>query len=208
MLLTRLAICFCTAFLPTAENGGQSNDQILPESLRGLPLQKIKLYQNAIVAKLETETLINGFPCAAGYVHFTPSGHVKTFFLAKETVIQNNIIPRNTWVELNEEFNLKRCSFPRDTIIQGYLCRGGSGGAKGIRTWFYPSGKLEGFFAPKNIVVNNIPCKSSVFHPVYLYENGSLKECTLARDTIIGGKSFPKGTKIILDHTGEVVTSK
>ena len=105
---------------------------------------------------------------------------------------------------LNPDLTLRFCSFPENTNIQGYLCRGGSGGSEGVTTGFYPSGRLQSFFPPKDIEIQGIPCRATPFGPVSLYENGNLKQLTLARDTVIGGRSLDEGQTVVLSERGEV----
>jgi len=176
----------------------------LPASIQNLPLQKVKLGDNSITAKLTARADITGFPCAAGYITFAPSGNLMTFALAEDANIQGNAIPKGTWVRLDEALKLKFCSFHKNTVIQSHLCRG-NGGPKGVSTSFYPSGRLKGFFAPANIDIQGIPCKASHFGPIILFENGGVKECTLSKAQTIGGKSLPKGAQVVLSESGELM---
>ena len=72
-------------------------------------------------------------------------------------MIQGTQIPKGTWVQLNQDLTIRFCSFPGDTNIQGHLCDGGAGGAKGVTTAFYPSGRLSAFFALNDVEIQGIP---------------------------------------------------
>jgi hypothetical protein len=210
----RLSVCFCVNLCPCPEIAdallgpeifADQDKPNIPAAIGGLPLQKIKLLKSGtITALLKAPTTIKGFPCAPGYIHFAPSGNLRAFTLAEATAVQGNDIPKGTWLQLDEALMLKYCSFPTDTMIQGHLCRG-TGGPKGVSTSFYPSGRLKGFYAPTSIDIQGIPCKASLFSPIYLFENGRLKECTLSRARTVGGKSLPKGARAIFSESGELL---
>jgi len=56
------------------------------------------------------------------------------------------------------------------------------------------------------VKINNVLCKSSPFASIKLFENGSLKECKLARDQSIDGKEYKKNTKLRFDKTGAIIS--
>ena len=78
-------------------------------------------------------------------------------------------------------------------------------GLEGIQTSFHKNGKLNYFFPKKDIEIDGILCKGSVFHLTGLYDNGKLRNCTLAETMTINGKEYRKGTKIKLDKEGEIL---
>ena len=177
-----------------------------PKLPANLPLTKMRQQGGVTIAQLQSPAQIDGFPCAAGWVHFAESGKLQAFYLGETDTIGGNEIPKGTWVRLYPDLTLRFCSFPENTNIQGYLCRGGFGGSEGVTTGFYPSGRLQSFFPPKDIEIQGIPCRATPFGPVFLYENGNLKQLTLARDIVIEGRSFDEGQTVVLDERGEVQT--
>jgi hypothetical protein len=101
------------------------------------------------------------------------------------------------------------CAFSQDIDIQGHTCRGGGllgGGAEGIQTSFYPDGSLKSFFLPENTTLQGIPCRASIFTPVQLYENGQLKSCLLSAILERNGHTYPAGTHLQLDESGQVIS--
>jgi len=174
------------------------------QRLAGLPLTQTRRSGTAIVSRLQSPFRIDGFPCAAGWVHFYDSGQLKAFFSDGPVTIQGNRIPSGTWVRLNADSTLAWCAFPEDTDIQGYSCRGGRGGAEGVTTGFYSSGRLSAFFPRENVMVQGILCEASVFSPVYLHENGNLKQCALARDEVVGNQPLSQGQTFTLSPGGQV----
>jgi hypothetical protein len=149
--------------------------------------------------------IIQGFPCEKGWIHFKENWLLLSFQLSNEYIYKDILLPAKTWFHFpyQEVQPGYVCSFPYDYKIQGYLC-GGSGGYKGTHTGFYDSGKLRSFFPPKDIIVEGVPCESSLLVNVKLYENGSIKSCKLAEDYQIDGKTYKKGKMIEFDASGKV----
>ena len=192
-----------------APAGSRSSAAI--ESVPGnLPLRQIRRQSQeggngeVIIGRLQSAAQIDGFSCAAGWVHFFESGRLRAFVLNDSATIQGNSIPGGTWVRLNPDSTLALCSFPADTAIQGYPCKGGPGGSEGVTTAFYPTGRLSSFYPRADVMVEGLLCRATPFGPVSLYESGSLKECTLARDALIGGRSVPSGQVVALDAQGQI----
>lgn len=158
----------------------------------------------SIIGFLRTDTRIEGFPCRAGWIHFTRNWRPKLFCLAENYTFHDVAFERGTWILLYRLQNRFTVVIPKDTTIGGYLCKGG-GGVKGIQTSFYNSGKLCEFFPAGTVTVDGIKCKGGVFHPVRLHENGNLAVGTLAEKTVIDGQTFRKGTVIRLDETGKLI---
>ncbi|MEJ2051658.1 MAG: hypothetical protein P8Y60_17830, partial [Calditrichota bacterium] len=140
--------------------------------------------------------------CAADWVHFTKGWQTKLLRLNEETVINNFKYPKDTWVIFTEERNVI-CVFPKSMKVQGYLCKGG-GGVKGVQTAFYKSGRLRYFFSKQDVLVRGIQCKGGVLNIIGLYENGNLKECTLAQETEINGVKYRKNKKMFFHKDGRV----
>jgi hypothetical protein len=187
---------------PTETHGTVTRDK--PKLPENLPLTKIRQQGSVTIVQLQSPVQIDGFPCAAGWVHFAESGQLQAFYLGETITIGGNEIPKGTWMRLNPDLTLRFCSFPDNTNIQGCLCRGGLGGSEGVTTSFYPSGRLQSFFPPKDIEIQGVPCRATPLGPVSLYENGNLKQLTLARDMVIEGRSLDEGQTVALGERGEV----
>jgi hypothetical protein len=167
-------------------------------------LTQLRQSGSVLIGRLESPMVLDGYPCDANWVHFAEAGKLKAFFLSDACMIQGNKIPKGTWIQLYPDQTVRFCSFPEDTVIQGHVCRGGSGGAKGVTTSFYPSGRLGGFYPPGDVEIQGIPIKVSPINGVDLHENGSLKDFTLSRDTVIGGRTLSAGQHVVLDEQGNV----
>jgi hypothetical protein len=195
--------------------------ELIPESVRDLPIQNIReinsIYFGAqlqlLNAQLQKASLIDGFPCDAGWISFKQSGELAECVLAEDIIIQGNLIPQKTEVMLlNEERTLY--FLPEDTEIQGYLTMSSLSWLR-IPVYFYPSGRLRGFFSPSNVVIQGIPCRRlnsgfllrtplAVDTSILLHENGNLRRCTLSGDAQIDGRIISAGSEISLSEDGDV----
>ena len=175
----------------------------VPENL---PLAGVRRQGGVAIARLQRPESIDGFPCAADWVHFHESGRLRAFYLGGTAAIQGHVIPEGTWVLLNPDLTLRSCSFPKTTDIRGYVCRGGFGGSEGVMPAFHPGGSLSAFFPPEDVVIQGIPCRATLYGPVYLHENGNLREFTLARDTGLGGRELSAGQGVVLGEGGEFLS--
>ena len=97
------------------ETSEQTAPVSVPESINNLPMQDIKSDGYYISARLQDAALIDGFPCSAGLVRFTRSGQLSKCVIAEDAVIQGNLIPKNTSIELHEKTHFYY--FPKDTNI-------------------------------------------------------------------------------------------
>ena len=169
-----------------------------------LSLSRTRQSGKVMTGRIGNAAWIDGFPCAAGWVHFSESGRLTAFFSDEPVIIQGNQIPKGTWIKLNADSALASCFFPEDTTIQGYTCRGSVGGAEGVATGFYPSGRLSAFFPRNDTMVGGIPCKASSFSAVYLHENGNLKQCMVTREVAFGGRTLSEGETVHMDGEGNI----
>lgn len=154
------------------------------------------------VGYLKEPTQIGGLSYS-GWLHLRNNGSVAGGLLHHESEVNGIKIPFGTWVSFDNDGNLLRCHFPENKRIQGYSCIG-TGGAKGVTVTFYPSGKLKYFFSPKNVEIDGILCKGSVFNIIGLHENGRLMTATAAEDIEYDGISINKGTQLELDENGNL----
>ncbi|MGE5679940.1 MAG: hypothetical protein ACM34K_03580 [Bacillota bacterium] len=158
----------------------------------------------AIIGYLKANTTIEQYPCAADWAHFSKDWKLKLFRLSSKATVNNFEYCENSWIRFIQDGSVI-CVFPENTIVQGFKCRGG-GGASGVSTSFYKSGRLNYFFSDGDVLVGDILCKSNLFNNIGLHENGKLKECTLAEDKQINNVSYKKNTRICFDETGNVKT--
>jgi hypothetical protein len=144
-------------------------------------------------AYLLEATDLAGFPCR-GWVWWHEHGGLDNFELARDLEVQGHSFAARTRVFLDREGRLAHAWLSRDARIDGMPCRGGWK----IDTAFHENGRLEAFFPPDTLDIGGIPCAASVFAPVYLHPDGSLRGCRLAADASIGGVTRRRGETVEL----------
>jgi hypothetical protein len=156
---------------------------------------------------LKSKTIIEGYPCH-GYIVFKKNQKLQSFTLAEKHSMLGAVLPEETEVRFYKEKIL--CLLGKDTEIQGYCCNGNSQRwySMGISTVFYPNGRLKFFFPCNDILVGDVPCKSSSFAGIELYADGALKECKLSEDISFDNINYKKNTILVFDEKGKVVSTK
>lgn len=152
--------------------------------------------------KLKSTQLVQNLPCRR-WLKFHENGQIRQFELAEDKVIQNIKFPAKTIMWLRPDGTIDRCWLSKSMTIQDYPCKGGSWSK--IDTGFHPNGKLRLIFLDDDTIIQNIPCRASIFHPVYFYDSGRLHKCTLSQDTEINTVQYEKGDKLEFDENGNVI---
>jgi hypothetical protein len=175
-------------------------------TVQGVAFSKVRMEDNGLViGVLKEDTVIGGRPCKRGWVHLQPNGVPVGFTASREIDLGRFKIPADTWVFQNQDGVVTVCAFPRDTEVQGHLCRG-SGGPGGVEAAFYPDGALKEYFLCHDTRIQGIPCKAGVFNEaIWLHENGRLKFCVLSEELVRDGRTYQKGTRLQFDPQGRII---
>lgn len=175
-------------------------------TLQGVAFSKVRTVSNGrLIGQIAADTVVQGRPCAQGWLHLHPNGVPAVFVAAQEIRVPRGTIPAGTWVFQDSAGVVTICAFPQDTLVQGHLCRG-SGGPKGVQTSFYPDGALRQFFLVQPTVIDGVPCATGLIRgAVELHENGRLKSCALDGDFVRDGVKLGKGTRITLTMDGRIL---
>jgi hypothetical protein len=175
-------------------------------TVNGIAFCKVKIDERGLlIGVLKEETTIAGRRCQRGWVHVHSNGVPAGFTAANPIDVGEFTIPAGTWVFQNVDGVVTVCAFPRDTEVQGHLCRG-SGGPTGVQTAFYASGALKQYFLRRDTKFQEIPCQAGLFdQSIELYENGRLKACVLSESLMRDGRAYPRGKRIQLDPQGQIL---
>ena len=172
----------------------------------GVAFSRVRFEKDLAIGVLKEDSVIGGRPCRKGWVHMKSNGVPVGFTAARDIDLGRFVIPAGTWVFQDANGVVTVCAFPRDTSVQGHLCRGGCGGSEGVQAAFYPDGALKQYFLRHDTEIQGIPCKAgSVTESIELYENGRLKACALSRDLSQGGRTRPAGARIRFDPEGAIL---
>ena len=154
--------------------------------------------------KLDRPTTVGTYLCQ-GYVKYWKDGSLNQCRLAADAKIQGLDIPKGSTVWFYPGGSrIRRLWLSRAMTVQGIPCDG-TRFSSGIDTIFYPDGHLEGAFLSAPATVQGLPLKKSGLCPVYLYENGKIKQGTLDKPAEVDGKQYPKDLTLFFDEKGKIV---
>jgi len=177
--------------------------------VQGVAFSQVRTEGDVVIGQLKEDTVIGGRPCKQGWVHLRSNGVPVGFTAARDLDLGRIKIPAATWVTQNKNGVVTICQFPRDTEVQGHLCRGGGmlgGGPEGVQTAFYPDGALSLFFLRDATRIQDIPCKAGLMNEmIALHENGRLKACMLNEALTRDGRTYPQGTRLRFDPDGRII---
>jgi hypothetical protein len=87
--------------------------------------------------------------------------------------------------------------------VQGIPCKGAQLGK--VTTAFHDNGALQWCFLTEPTTIQGIPCKTSLTDIVGFHPNGMLKTCTVEHQITVQGNIYPRGMKIYLDDSGNIL---
>ena len=144
-------------------------------------------------AELVDVASIRGIECRS-WVWWYDDGGLDNVELAHAARVQDHDFPTGTRVFFDRDGRLAHAWLSEDTVIDGRLCRG----RWKIDTAFHANGRIKAFFPPRAIEIDGVVCAASLFHPVYLHPDGSLRQCALAEEAVIAGRTFERGAVVEL----------
>jgi len=150
---------------------------------------------------LAEPAIIAGVPCR-GWVRLRPDGALSSFELAAAATVQGHALPAASYVWLDDAGRLQTCFLSCDTVLHGYVCRGGP---FKMATSFHDNGALRAFFPRDEMTIDGVVCAATTQAPVHLHDNGRLAKCRLAADVTVGGRTLRRGDTIELDADGRLV---
>jgi hypothetical protein len=133
------------------------------------------------IGRLAGASTFDGATCAPGWAHFYPDWRLRACTLAEPLALYDYHVPSASWIVFGEQGSVV-VAFERDTQCHEYVCRG-TGGATGVQTEFYSSGRLRAFFPRDATRIDGILCAADLSAPIELYETGNLLRCKLAEAT-------------------------
>jgi hypothetical protein len=156
------------------------------------------------VATLRTDVEVAGIPCR-GEAAFGRNGDLICATLAREWVFGTRRFTANScfrYYRGREDGRLNDVKLGADQEVDGLPCPGGT------LVWFHPNQSVSSLHLASDLDVEGIPCASGKnlllalnFHP-----NGRLAAAVLAREHVLVGRTFPRGTHVSLDGKGRLVS--
>jgi hypothetical protein len=83
-----------------------------------------------------------------------------------------------------------------DQEVDGLPCLGGT------LVWFHPNGRVSSLHLAGDRDVDGIPCASGrdLHWALNFHKNGRLAAAMLAREHVLAGQTFPRGTRVSFDE--------
>lgn len=194
-----LSVCFLFAGVAHTD-GSAAVEQPVPDG--ACDPGTARFHKNGVLSKckLLEVTEIQGYSCYR-WVRFHPDGSLARFQADREIVLAEVTVPEKSDIFLDEKGLPYKIWFSQELEIKGLPVDGGCGK---LEATFFENGKLKSCFLYQTAVIDGVPCKASVFHPVMFFPNGRLRRCTLARHHTCDGIEYKKGRKIEFDENGHV----
>ena len=148
-------------------------------------------------AYLVEPTELEGFPCQ-GWTWWYEDGRLDNLELSRDLTVQGHAFPAATRLFFDNEGRLAHAWLSADVVVDGRPCRG----RWKIDTAFHPNGRVRAFFPREPYEIDGVLCTASLFNPIYLHPDGRLKQCKLARDVTLDGRTFRKEERLVLDEAG------
>lgn len=174
-------------------------------------IRNSKIYR-VNVCKFPAPQIIIGLICdSEEEVIFRTDWQLLACIIGEDSRLKGHQLKKGTFVRFDDDRICLYCL--EDPIIQDYHCSGTNyngkfwTGSTGIN--LYPDGSLKYFQPIDDVEIQGIYCKkSSVRGGIYLFENGQLKKCTLAKDQKISGNIYKENTSIEFDSEGKLIYAK
>ena len=156
------------------------------------------------VVTFKSDVEVAGIPCR-GEAGFGRHGDLIGATLSHEWVFGTRRFTANScflYCFRREDGRLNHVTLGADQEVDGLPCLGGT------LVWFHLNQSVSSLHLASDLDVDGIPCASGKnlllalnFHP-----NGRLAAAVLAREHIIVGRTFPRGTHVSLDGKGRLVS--
>jgi len=139
-----------------------------------------------------------------GEAAFARNGDLICGVLAREWVFGTRRFTENScfrYYRGREDGRLNDVKLGADQEIDGWPC------LCGTLVWFHPNQRVALLYLASDLDVDGVPCASSKDLGLALtfHRNGRLAAAVLAREHILAGRTFPRGTHVILDDKGRLV---
>jgi len=144
----------------------------------------------------EKSNVIDGIPCMAKRsIKFYPSGDLHICALSEDFEYEGEKYLANTMV-----------IFSKNRVINPISEYDVGAGFLPWRIKFYDDGNPKSIMLQSDYLVYGFPCARN--SNIFLYPNGSIKECELSKKIEIENNVYKKGEKLMFDEVGNFKTKK
>ncbi|MFC2129648.1 hypothetical protein ACFLQX_02585 [Bacteroidota bacterium] len=144
--------------------------------------------------------IMEGVPCERFTLN--ENGRLITYRLSEEYELNGSLLPAGThYQERNWGADEKQdyiLSLPEVTEMQGYQVLNKEYKGAQHHVDLYKNGQLNVFISAEDVEIDGILCKGGQRDcGIILDEDGSLKECTLAKNIEVSGQTFKAGERYV-----------
>jgi hypothetical protein len=156
-----------------------------------------------VIFKRDVE--VAGIPCRVGEAWFDRKGDLIGAMLSREWVFGTRRLGAGSFFRYyrgREDGRLADVKLGADQEIDGLPCLGGT------LVWFHPNQRVSSLHLASNRDVDGIPCASgdNLILALNFHPNGRLAAAALAREHVLAGRTFPRGTHVGFDRKGHLVS--
>jgi hypothetical protein len=142
---------------------------------------------------------VAGVPCRAGEAWFGRNGDLIGATLSREWLFGTRRFGAGCFFRYYaHDGRLNDVKLGADQEVDGLPCLGGT------LVWFHPNQRVSSLHLASERDVDGIPCASgeNLVLALNFHRNGRLARAVLARDHVLIGRQFPRGTHVSLDEKG------
>ena len=157
-----------------------------------------------VIFKRDVE--VAGVPCRRGEAWFDRKGSLIGAALSREFQFGTRRFSTDSFFRYyssQENGRLNDVKLGADQEIDGLPCRGGT------LVWFHPNQRVSSLHLASDRGVDGIPCASGMeLHwALNFHKNGRLSAAVLAREHVLAGRTFSRGTHVSFDEKGHLVSA-
>jgi hypothetical protein len=147
---------------------------------------------------------VAGVPCRRGEAWFGREGGLIGASLFREWQFGTRRFGANSFFRYyrgQEDGRLNDVKLGADQEVDGLPCLGGT------LVWFHANQRVSSLHLAINRDVDGIPCASGkdLHMALNFHKNGRLAAAVLAREHVLAGRTFPRGTHVSFDETGHLI---
>jgi hypothetical protein len=147
---------------------------------------------------LKQDVDVDGVPCGRGEAWFGRKGELIGAALSREWSFGTRRFGAGSFFRYYtaRDERLNEVKLGTDQEVDGLPCLGGT------IVWFHPNQRVSSLHLARDRDVDGIPCASgeNLLLALNFHRNGRLASAVLARDHVLVGREFPRGTHVSLDQ--------
>jgi hypothetical protein len=151
---------------------------------------------------LKEDVEVAGIPCCRGEAWFSRKGELVGATLSREWSFGTRRFTAGSFFRYYtaRDGRLNDVKLGADQEVDGLPCLGGT------LVWFHPNQRVSSLHLASDRDVDGIPCASGedLLLALNFHRNGRLAAAALARQHILIGREFPRGTYVSLDEKGRL----